>query len=262
VSETPVSLRTSRPLNSRPQDISEQFNHTNGLDLISRAHQLVMEGYNWSHEQSVVTVFSAPNYCYRCGEPEEAACGVCGWRSWIVCRRYNAQERACMGRATNASNRFQPPPTDRLCEPPGNLAALMEVSETMAKSFQKFEPAPRRGEPEASRRTPDYVSHAGFYWEGWGMGGWRGCGRTGPQRERSRAPHPALPRQSPATASQPTDQPPFFPLSSPPLQSHSSCKAAAPALLSHFSIFWAALCIRISSAPSVGLDWIGLVRVF
>jgi diadenosine tetraphosphatase ApaH/serine/threonine PP2A family protein phosphatase len=53
---------------SRPQDISEQFNHTNGLDLISRAHQLVMEGYNWSHEQNVVTVFSAPNYCYRCGE--------------------------------------------------------------------------------------------------------------------------------------------------------------------------------------------------
>jgi serine/threonine-protein phosphatase 2A catalytic subunit len=50
------------------QDISEQFNHTNGLDLISRAHQLVMEGYNWSHDQNVVTVFSAPNYCYRCGE--------------------------------------------------------------------------------------------------------------------------------------------------------------------------------------------------
>jgi hypothetical protein len=37
----------------------------------------------------------------------------------------------------------------------------MEVSEGMAKSFQKFEPAPRRGEPEVSRRTPDYflVSH-------------------------------------------------------------------------------------------------------
>ena len=49
------------------QDISETFNHTNGLTLISRAHQLVMEGYNWCHEKSVVTVFSAPNYCYRCG---------------------------------------------------------------------------------------------------------------------------------------------------------------------------------------------------
>lgn len=29
------------------QDIAEQFNHTNGLNLVARAHQLVMEGYNW-----------------------------------------------------------------------------------------------------------------------------------------------------------------------------------------------------------------------
>jgi len=49
------------------QDLSEQFNHTNGLTLISRAHQLVMEGYNWTHDKHVVTIFSAPNYCYRCG---------------------------------------------------------------------------------------------------------------------------------------------------------------------------------------------------
>ena len=48
-------------------DISEQFNHNNGLMLVARAHQLVMEGYNWCHDRNVVTVFSAPNYCYRCG---------------------------------------------------------------------------------------------------------------------------------------------------------------------------------------------------
>lgn len=49
------------------QDISEQFNHTNGLKLIARAHQLIMDGYSLTHNKNVVTVFSAPNYCYRCG---------------------------------------------------------------------------------------------------------------------------------------------------------------------------------------------------
>ena len=42
------------------QDISEQFNHTNKLSLVARAHQLVMEGHNWCHDQNVVTIFSAP----------------------------------------------------------------------------------------------------------------------------------------------------------------------------------------------------------
>ena len=85
-------------------DISEQYNQKNGLTLVARAHQLVMEGYNWSHDQSVVTVFSAPNYCYRCG----------------------------------------------------NQGAIMEVDEHMNKVFLQFDPAPRRGEPHVSRRTPDY----------------------------------------------------------------------------------------------------------
>ncbi|KAJ1616317.1 Metallo-dependent phosphatase-like protein, partial [Pavlovales sp. CCMP2436] len=48
-------------------DISDKFNHANNLSLIIRAHQLVMEGYNWAHEKNLVTLFSAPNYCYRCG---------------------------------------------------------------------------------------------------------------------------------------------------------------------------------------------------
>lgn len=49
------------------QDISEKFNQQNGLKMIARAHQLIMEGYNWCHSEKVVTIFSAPNYCYRCG---------------------------------------------------------------------------------------------------------------------------------------------------------------------------------------------------
>jgi len=49
------------------QNVSEMFNHANSLSLIARAHQLVMEGFNWCHNKNVVTIFSAPNYCYRCG---------------------------------------------------------------------------------------------------------------------------------------------------------------------------------------------------
>lgn len=86
------------------QDISETFNHNNGLTLVARAHQLVMEGYNWCHDRNVVTIFSAPNYCYRCG----------------------------------------------------NQAAIMEIDEHLKYTFLQFDPAPRRGEPEVTRKTPDY----------------------------------------------------------------------------------------------------------
>ena len=84
------------------QDISEQFNHTNGLTLVARAHQLVVDGFNWCHDKNVVTLFSAPNYCYRCG----------------------------------------------------NEAAIMEIDEHMKYTFLQFDPAPRRGKPEVTRRTP------------------------------------------------------------------------------------------------------------
>ncbi|KAF7682660.1 Serine/threonine-protein phosphatase 2A catalytic subunit beta isoform [Astathelohania contejeani] len=49
------------------EDVTRKFNTVNGLKLIARAHQLVMNGYNWNHNKGCVTIFSAPNYCYRCG---------------------------------------------------------------------------------------------------------------------------------------------------------------------------------------------------
>ena len=58
-------------------DVVAKFNEINHIELIARAHQLVMEGYKTMFPQkatkghpaadSLVTVWSAPNYCYRCG---------------------------------------------------------------------------------------------------------------------------------------------------------------------------------------------------
>lgn len=48
-------------------DISKSFAHHNDLSCICRAHQLMMNGYEKIHEDKVTTIFSAPNYCYRCG---------------------------------------------------------------------------------------------------------------------------------------------------------------------------------------------------
>ncbi|KAI5983112.1 Metallo-dependent phosphatase-like protein [Pisolithus albus] len=48
-------------------DITKAFAHQNAIDLIARAHQLAMEGYKLMFDGTIVTVWSAPNYCYRCG---------------------------------------------------------------------------------------------------------------------------------------------------------------------------------------------------
>ena len=73
-----------------------------------RAHQLVMEGYNWSHDRNVVTIFSAPNYCYRCGNQVITLVMICKWfKSQLV------------------------------------QASIMELDDALKYSFLQFDPAPR-----------------------------------------------------------------------------------------------------------------------
>jgi serine/threonine-protein phosphatase PPG1 len=47
--------------------VVHKFLETNGMTHILRAHQLCMEGYASLFDNHLSTVWSAPNYCYRCG---------------------------------------------------------------------------------------------------------------------------------------------------------------------------------------------------
>ena len=115
-------------------DVCSQFNAQNKVELIARAHQLVMEGYKLmfhdqlarnappppdtrTHAQRTdaphrrigptvqVTVWSAPNYCYRCG----------------------------------------------------NVAAILELDENLGRAFKVFEAAPQEARGTLARPSaPDY----------------------------------------------------------------------------------------------------------
>jgi len=43
------------------------FNRKNNFTNIVRSHQLCMDGYQDFFQGTLTTIWSAPNYCYRCG---------------------------------------------------------------------------------------------------------------------------------------------------------------------------------------------------
>lgn len=47
--------------------VTDTFLHRNQLKCIIRAHQLCAPGFERKHGDKCVTIFSAPNYCLRCG---------------------------------------------------------------------------------------------------------------------------------------------------------------------------------------------------
>lgn len=49
------------------EKVIDKFLEDNNLELICRAHQMVVNGFSFFNNNKLVTIFSAPNYCGSCG---------------------------------------------------------------------------------------------------------------------------------------------------------------------------------------------------
>jgi serine/threonine-protein phosphatase 4 catalytic subunit len=96
--------------------VVSSFNHANNIDYICRAHQLVMEGYKWMFNNQIVTVWSAPNYCYR----------------YLI----NLIKSVIICKAVYLVSNF-------LCYRCGNVAAILELDGNLNKQFRVFDAAPQ-----------------------------------------------------------------------------------------------------------------------
>jgi hypothetical protein len=125
------------------QDISEAFNHNNGLTLVARAHQLVMEGYNWSQDRNVVTIFSG-------------LFTVAKLYSLISHTNSDSQHRTTATVAVTKQRSWRSMSTSSIPCTSGLFLPLTQYSPLTYHLSLQFDPCPRAGEPMVSRRTPDY----------------------------------------------------------------------------------------------------------
>jgi hypothetical protein len=117
---------------------------------------LCMQGYNWAHEQKVVTIFSAPNYCYRCGN-QAAILEADEQLNYTLYEAHHiCSPVAACGHVSCCSVARHRPSSHTMCVPSCVRGC---VCVWMPSRFSlQFDYAPRRGEPHVTRRTPDYYS--------------------------------------------------------------------------------------------------------
>ena len=143
------------------QDVTEQFAHANGLTLVARAHQLVMEGFNWAHDKALVTIFSAPNYCYRCGN----AAAIMEVDDAMQCRFVQFDPAPRRGEETAGSKRCPE------CVPRLQLSRPARAQVLTSARFLSLLPA-----ATSSRAADGVGGEAGRALRGAG-GRWRACRR-------------------------------------------------------------------------------------
>lgn len=177
------------------QDIAQQFNHTNGLTLVARAHQLVMEGFNWCqvrlccsvlHDKLAFTRMHFKGHLYKVFTHNFSGSHHCPFiiqcKSKLVLLQYYLKVSLASAMVygvapdttpeifnimivtfclffssimqdKNVVTVFSAP---NYCYRCGNMAAILEIGENMSQNFLQFDPAPRQIEPDTTRKTPDY----------------------------------------------------------------------------------------------------------